>query len=103
MGIELLPVDRRKRMLLELAEQMFLEDFAGQCLPFDCEAAKEYSRIVVKRQRKGRPISVEDAQIADIARVSQLTLATRNVKDFFHIEDLNNLNPWTDGIDHTKN
>jgi len=93
-GIELLPNGKRKRQLFDLAEQMFAEDFGGQCLPFDCEAAREYSKIVSKRQRHGHPISVEDAQIAAIACVGRLKLATRNVKDFSNIEGLKIINPW---------
>lgn len=94
LGIGLLPDGKRKTLLGDLAEQMFLEDFMNQCLPFDCEAAREYSQIVASRQRQGRPISVEDAQIAAIARVGSLTLSTRNVKDFYGIDGLNIVNPW---------
>jgi predicted nucleic acid-binding protein len=39
-------------------------------------------------------ISVEDAQIAAIALTADLTLATRNVKDFFEIDKLQIINPW---------
>jgi len=77
-----------------LAEQMFVNDFPDQCLPFDCDAAREYSHIIAKRQRMGHPISVEDAQIAAIARVGGLTLSTRNTRDFMDIDDLQMINPW---------
>jgi hypothetical protein len=73
---------------------MFENDFARRCLPFDCEAAEVYALIVSQRTRKGRPISVEDAQIAAIALTADLTLATRNVKDFIGIEKLKFINPW---------
>ena len=68
LGVALLPEGKRKELLFDLAEQTFQEDFSDQCLPFDCEAAREYALIVAKRNRKGRPISVEDAQIAAVAR-----------------------------------
>ncbi|MGR2912685.1 hypothetical protein [Acidithiobacillus ferrivorans] len=43
---------------------------------------------MASRTRLGRPISVEDAQIAAIALTHGLTLATRNERDFAWIEDL---------------
>ncbi len=94
-GLVLLPEGRRKTLLIDLAEKMFKEDFEEQCLPFDCNAAREYAQIVGRRHREGRPISVEDAQIAAIAKTARLTLATRNVKDFEGIEELDVINPWT--------
>ncbi|MFP4392100.1 MAG: type II toxin-antitoxin system VapC family toxin [Desulfohalobiaceae bacterium] len=94
-GIALLPDSKRRENLFELAEQMFAEDLSGQCLPFDCTAAKAYGQIVSERRKNGRPITVEDAQIAAIAYTGQLTLATRNVRDFSDIHGLQVLNPWT--------
>ena len=96
LGLSLLSDGARKTRLLELAEQMFDEDFSEKCLPFDCEAALQYGFIVSERTRQGRPISVEDAQIAAIALTSQLVLATRNVKDFKGIKELKVVNPWSD-------
>jgi toxin FitB len=95
LGISILPAGKRKGLLLNLAEQMFQEDFADRCLPFDCQAAIEYARIVAERNRQGHPISVEDAQIAAIAGAG-LDLATRNMKDFSGIEGLKLVNPWSD-------
>ena len=62
-------------------------------MPSDSEAAKHYASIVSERTRQGSPISVEDAQIASIARANGLSVATRNVKDFANIEGLVVLNP----------
>lgn len=94
LGISLLPDGKRKELLLDLAEQMIHEDFFDRCLPFDCEAAFEYARIVSKRNRQAHPISVEDGQIAAIARTADLVLATRNTKDFSGITELKVVNPW---------
>ena len=94
LGISLLPAGKRKELLLDLAEQMFQEDFPDRCLPFDCEAAFEYALIVAERNRQGRPISVEDAQIAAIAGTAGLALATRNTKDFSGVKGLNLVDPW---------
>ena len=95
-GLALLPDGRRRRLLMELAEQMFIEEFSAKCLPFDYQAAGEYAKIVSFRSRQGRPITVEDAQIAAIAIVAGLELASRNTKDFQGIEGLKVVNPWKD-------
>ena len=94
LGISLLPAGKRKELLLDLAKQTFQEDFPDRCLPFDCEAAGEYGLIVAERNRQGHPISVEDAQIAAIARTAGLALATRNTKDFSDITGLKLVDPW---------
>ena len=93
-GIALLPEGRRKQRLKLKAEAMFQGEFAGRCLPFDDVAAGQYARLVAARTRIGKPISVEDAQIAAIALTHGLTLATRNVADFENIEALAVMNPW---------
>ena len=94
LGIELLPDGQRKQGLQQVAGAMFSEDFAGRCLAFDESAAICYGKIVGDRNRIGRPISVEDAQIAAIAVSNRLVLATRNVRDFESIDDLSLMNPW---------
>jgi predicted nucleic acid-binding protein len=95
LGLALLPDGQRKERLAGLAKAMFQEDFSGSCLSYDALAAAEYAGIVATRTRLGRPISVEDAQIAAIARSGGLTLATRSTKDFSDIEELPLVNPWT--------
>ena len=97
LGIALLDDGIRKSELVDLAEQMFHEEFQDRCLPFDYQAAVEYAMIVSGRNRIGRPISVEDAQIASIAKTADLTLATRNTKDFINISGLVLINPWEEG------
>lgn len=94
----LMPPGQRQEALSQAAWAMFAEDFAGRCLPFDEDAASHHARIVSTRTRTGRPISVEDAQIAAIALAHRMRLATRNTADFELIDDLGVVNPWTDGI-----
>lgn len=99
-GIALLPNSKRRTALAMAAEQMFEEDFAGLCLPFDAAAAKTYAVIVATRTRQGQPISTEDAQIAAIALAAGLTVVTRNIKDFDSIDGLPLVNPWQDATAH---
>ena len=48
-----------------------------------------------QRQMKGRPLGVPDGQIAATALEHDLTLVTRNVKDFADL-GIAILNPWED-------
>ncbi|WP_027883167.1 type II toxin-antitoxin system VapC family toxin [Meiothermus rufus] len=97
LGLALMPRGKRQAALARAAQAMFDEDFAGRCLPFDEVAASHYARIVSLRIRAGRPISVEDAQIAAIALAHNMVLATRNTADFARIKGLVLVNPWMDG------
>ncbi len=94
LGLALLTNGRRKQNLARIAEEMLKEEFSEKCLPFDFQAADEYAAIVSTRNRQGRPITVEDAQIASIAIAANLVLATRNTKDFLDINRLDLINPW---------
>lgn len=94
LGLARLPAGKRREALTVLADAMIDEDFAAACLPFDRAAAGHYATIVADRLKRGRPISVEDAQIAAIARAADLTLATRNLEDFAAIDGLALANPW---------
>jgi toxin FitB len=94
LGIALLPAGKRKDALTNVAEKMFLEDFIGNCLPFDESCANPYASLVANRRRSGFSITTEDAQIAAIALCHNLPLATRNTRDFLHIEGLTLHNPW---------
>jgi len=101
LGLALMPGSPRQEALAEAARAMFEEDFAGRCLPFDDGAARHYGRIVSARIRAGRPISLEDAQIAAIALAHRMTLATRNAADFELIVGLDVVNPWGSGASLT--
>ncbi|RTZ66941.1 MAG: VapC toxin family PIN domain ribonuclease [Aquificaceae bacterium] len=93
LGIALLP-DGKRRKTLKLAADLALQDFAENQLDFSEQSAIEYANIVAKRTKGGRPINVEDAQIASIALVNKANLVTRNVNDFDLIDGLNIINPF---------
>jgi predicted nucleic acid-binding protein len=93
-GIRLLSDGKRRRGLWDAAKKIFSEDFAGQVLSFDSDAADLYAEIAASRRMTGKPISQFDAMIVAMARSRGATLATRNVKDF---EDcgVDVIDPWT--------
>jgi len=94
LGISLLPAGKRRDTLALAAEGMFSQDFAGRCLPFDATGADFYAAIVSGSRRSGQAITTEDAMIAAIALAHGYPLATRNTKDFLHINGLTLCNPW---------
>ncbi len=92
-GIRLLVDGKRRRGLWDAAKRIFDEDFSGQVLSFDSDAADMYAEIASSRRMTGKPISQFDAMIAAMARSRGASLATRNVKDF---EDcgIDLIDPW---------
>lgn len=93
LGIALLPAGKRKQNIADAAARMF-EAFSGRLIVFGELAAIQYGQLVARRTRIGRPITVEDAQIAAIALAHGLRLATRNVRDFEDIPNLELVDPW---------
>jgi len=93
MGIAILDDGKRKRALLQAAELIFMS-FTNRCLPFDGETATHYAKIIAFTKKQGRPMSVEDAQIAAIAIQNSALLATRNINDFDFLGNLDLVNPW---------
>ena len=94
-GIEQLPVGKRKNNLL-LAAQDILGFFEGRCINYSCAAADTYVDIAMCSKQAGRPMSREDMMIAAITLEQQMTLSTRNVKDFDFLPKLKLYNPWQD-------
>ena len=93
-GLDLLPDGRRKADLAGRFATVLQRAFSGYVLPFDDAAAAVYARIRGDRNRAGRPISINDAMIAAIARTQSGTVATRNVADFEQC-GIAIVNPWT--------
>jgi predicted nucleic acid-binding protein len=92
-GIALLP-DGKRKTALQRAAQVVIQAFSSRCLPLDCAATVAYAEIQSQSKIAGRPMSVEDAQIAAIAYEHSLTLVTRNVADFDFLSGLDLLDPW---------
>ena len=94
LGIALLPDGKRKTALVQAANDT-LTDFTDKQLDFTPKAALEYADIVASRTQSGKAISIEDAQIAAIARANNASIVTRNVNDFEGIE-VEIINPFDD-------
>jgi predicted nucleic acid-binding protein len=92
-GVARLADGARKTELAVAVDALLREDFTGRVLPFDTAAAEHYADLVADRERRGRPVSVSDGQIAAICRRHGSRLATRNVRDF-DATGITVLDPW---------
>ncbi len=92
-GIAIMPEGKRSQALQEIAQAMFAEDFAGQVLSFDSEAAICFAQITSNRRKSGNPISQADALIASVCLANNAAIITRNVNDFLDCQ-ITIINPW---------
>ena len=81
-GVERLAPSPRQEHLRAWLEHDLRERFAGRVLGVDEPIAHAWGRLVARAQTTGRPIAVMDAFLAATAQVHELTLVTRNVRDF---------------------
>ena len=72
----------RRRVYERWIENDLARQFKGRILPFDRDAAVIWGEIMGDGDRTGRTQPAADAQIAAVARRHNLTLATRNARDF---------------------
>lgn len=92
-GIEIMPLGKRRRELVEVAKAYFHLDMASRILSFDSAAAHRFAAIFAYRRKIGRQIQPLDAQIAAIAKEHRAALATRNTDDFTDC-GIELINPW---------
>ena len=79
MGILALPRGRKRKVL----EQWFEEVVeAIDCLPWDASVSKRWAALVVNLKRKGETVPLLDGMIAATALEHDLTVVTRNTRDF---------------------
>lgn len=92
-GISLLDDGRKKRAL-----QQWLDDlrtnFRAVLLAFDDSVAIRWGQMNADLTRQGRRIPISDSFLAATALHYDLTIATRNEKDFL-AAGVKTANPWT--------
>jgi toxin FitB len=92
MGIERLPRARRREWLEIWCEGLMLE-FEDRMVTFDLHSAKAFAKLVVQRKMEKQENKLLDLQLAAQALAHDMTLATRNVKDFAWT-GVKLVNPW---------
>ena len=86
---------RRTRLDAWLAADLRLR-FAGRILPVDDAIADRWGYLLAQGQLRGRPAPVVDGLLAATALEHDLTVVTRNVRDFSGF-GVPVLNPWGRG------
>lgn len=81
-GINALPKGNRQIALADAFQKVLKNGFEHRILSFEEAAAHLYGKIMGLRKERGKPLSILDGQIAAIALANNLTLVTRNIKDF---------------------
>jgi len=92
-GIELLAEGKRRRKLDAWLTQDLIPNFKDRILPVTSSIANRWGVLDAERQLRGIPLNIADGLIAATALEHSLTLVTRNVKDFVHL-DVPLFNPW---------
>ena len=92
-GITVLPSSKKRTGLDVWLNETLRTWFAGRILPVTEPVAERWGRLAAIRQLKGRPLKVADGLIAATALEHDLTLVTRNERDFEGL-GLELFNPW---------
>ena len=92
LGVQLLPEGRRRARLRAWLSQL-LADFEGRILPVDRTEAEWAGAFQALVHRNGGKLKLGDALIAGTAMAKDMTVVTRNVRDF-HGLGVSVVNPW---------
>lgn len=91
-GLNLVPPGRRLEYLRN-AVSVYIETYADFVLPIARAEAEAAALLRARSRRAGHVLHFADALVAGTAKVHDLILATRNVKDFATL-DVEIFNPW---------
>ncbi len=94
-GVCILPPSARRNDLERSIQDQVPFWFQGRVLPVTQAIAERWGELDSRRQLAGRPLSTPDGLIAATTLEHDLTLVTRNVKDFEGL-GITVLNPWTE-------
>jgi len=78
-GIVLLPASKRKKQLEVWFEKI---RSTAHCLDFDSKAATSWAHLLAHLKSQGHAMPIKDSLIAASAIAHNLTVATRNTRDF---------------------
>jgi predicted nucleic acid-binding protein len=92
-GFCLLPQGRRRMQLEQWLEEFLLPFFATRILPVTQAIANRWGVLSAECQARGTPLNTADGMIAATALSHNLTLVTRNTRDFAQL-GVDLLDPW---------
>ncbi len=92
-GVALMDAGRRHDALAEWLARDLPERFAGRILAVDEHTAFAWGDLMAQAKRRGLGLASMDGLLAAIALSRDLTLVTRNVRDFEHL-GVRLFDPW---------
>ncbi|HXM58764.1 MAG TPA: type II toxin-antitoxin system VapC family toxin [Candidatus Dormibacteraeota bacterium] len=92
-GVELLRDGVRRERLASWIDHDLAGRFHGRVLNVDRILADVWGDVMARSQRDGRPLSAMDGFLAATATLHDLTLVTRNARDF-EVLPIRLYNPW---------
>lgn len=92
-GLEILEEGQRKTGLKRQTDRMFDQIFEHRILPLTRKAVVHYVEFAANRRALGLPVPILDCQIAATTKTQDMTLVTRNEKDFVGM-GVDLFNPW---------
>ncbi len=92
-GIQRLPSSKRKQELRRWLDDELLNRFGSRILALDAQAMLTWGSMVAALESSGRILPAMDSMIAALANHHELTLVTRNEKDFADM-GIGLHNPW---------
>jgi predicted nucleic acid-binding protein len=90
-GIHLMAKGKRKTAISNWVESIE-SDFQEVTLPLDTQTMKIWAKLYAKHESKGRNLGMIDSLIAATALAHDLTVVTRNTRDF--PAEVSTINPW---------
>ena len=92
-GIEVLPIGKRRAVLVKILRESMERFFGPRILAFDQAEAVAYATIFARARASGYTIAVGDGQIAAIATAHGYAVATRDTRPFL-AAGVRVINPW---------
>lgn len=92
-AIALMRPSRRREALDLWLNQDLIDRFSGRILGIDQAVAEAWGPIMAQARKSGATLDAMDGFLAATAHIHDLTLATRNERDFARL-DLRLANPW---------
>ena len=92
-GLAALPQGRRRTRLEAWLEVDLRSRFSGRILPVDAAVADRWGLLAAQARRNGSPLPIVDGLLAATALHYNLTMVSRNVRDFAAAQ-VTALNPW---------
>jgi predicted nucleic acid-binding protein len=92
-GAALLPASKKRIQLERWIDTELPARFGNRLLPINAQIAELWGAMAAEAQRKGIALPIIDGLIAATAKYHELTVVTRNERDF-RMWEVSVMNPW---------